>query len=161
MLVVLHETKKLEELIVIFPKDPNPGVNDLYFQKLILKFILNYWNDSFYVAFLCELNCVGLKSNQNLHDPFLITANVRAVIVLRRLLIRFVWDSLEINLKVNILIRCFLSLHRHHFADSIFDVESAHILPKLAWFYLRVVEHILNYEFHELGWVLLHYPSFL
>ena len=35
MLVVLHETKKLEELIVIFLKDPNPGVNDLYFQKLI------------------------------------------------------------------------------------------------------------------------------
>jgi hypothetical protein len=146
---------------VILPLDTNPCVNHLNFQKIIWKLILIYWNHSFDIAFLSELDSVGLKSYQNLHYPLLVTVNVRALVVLWSLSSLIVWYSLEIDLEINFFIRCFLSLHRHHFADSIFDVECAHILPKLAWFYLWIVQHILNYKFHELGRVLLHYPSFL
>lgn len=145
---------------MILNRDANPSVDDWDLKIPILRLLfLDDFNHSLHFAFLGELQGIGLQAQQDLHNPVFIAVDERTEF--DEWLSNFFSDIDVVDAEVYILVLGFLLEDAHHFFDAVSDIEFFEVVSKFIAFNLSEVEHVLNYEVHQLSWVLLNYLAFV
>ena len=68
-------------------------------------------------------------------------------------------DVLEVDVELDVLVLGLLPLDAHHLLDGLSDVEHLVVVSELVALDLGKVQHILDYEVHQLSRVLLDDPA--
>ena len=88
----------------------------------------------------------------------LIAVDVRTVLIARAVVIHA--DVFKLGGEFDLLVQGLLPLDAHHFLNGFSDIEYLIVVSEFVRLDLSEVKHVLNYEIHYLGRVLLDFLTF-
>ena len=119
-----------------------------------------------HLASLGEFEGIALQAQEHLHDPLLVSVDHEVVsglqeLVLYVMILAITFDILKGGMQSDFVVLCLSLLNDHDLFDSIDYVEIHDILAEFAWFYLSVVQEVLNYKREHIGRGLLDLPTWI
>ena len=159
---VLNKAKKFEKFVLMFIWNPYPCINYRY-NQILFKIDLFDFNLNLDTSLQSKFQSIRLKRQKNLYQSLFICFNKWTKLLLFKTLnldLSIFFRFFAINIykiwnKLNLFILSLSLLYFHYLFYCFYDIKFTNIFYEFSIFNLRIIQHILNHNLHEIWWCLL------